>query len=339
MSKIIFSIILSGHSSLQKLGNKLPETTDIESRVKKVKRFLDSKYTDYKTYFLPLITPFLRGLASKGELVIAIDGSDVGKGCTALMVSVVWRKRALPICWLVRKCKKGHLPVSAHLEVLSQLLGLVPTGCRVILLGDGEFDSIEQQAFCKLHDWQYVVRTSKDTLIQTGDGEQFQLNRLRVSNSKEALFIGDVYLTAKKYGLVNCWVAYNKKEKTSMYWVTNLEYGPDVITYYKKRFGIETIFGDMKSRGFNIHKTRVEDANRIDKLLIIIGIAFLIVFAFGTFEKQIKPYLGLILRKDRVDSYSTFQIGLRSMQFWIENHLKLFKKFRKNFTKYICVRQ
>ena len=126
-----------------------------------------------------------------------------------------------------------------------------------------------------------MVRTSKVTFIQTGDGEQFQLNRLRVSNRKESLF---VYFTVKKYGLVNCLVTYNKKEKAAMYWVTNLVYNPDVITYYKKHFGIETIFGDMKSRNFNIHKTRIEDANRIDKLFSIIGIALLIVFAFGTFE-------------------------------------------------------
>ena len=285
-----------------------------------------------------MTTPFLHGLSRKGELVIAIDGSDVGKDCTALMVSVVWKKRALPICWLVRKCKKGHLPVSAHLDVLTMMAEILPGNCRVILLGDGEFDSIEQQAFCKGAGWQYVVRTAKDTLVQGSDGERYKLDSVRVCNSKETVFIEDIYFTAKKYGLVNCLVAYNKRERASMYWVTNMDYGPDVITYYKKRFSIETIFGDIKSRGFNIHRTKVADAERLDKLLIVVCMAFLMVFAFATFKEHIKPYLGKILRKDRIDDYSNFQIGLRAMQFWIANGLKLFKEFKKDFSKYICVR-
>lgn len=338
LSKIIFSIIHSGHSSLQKIGAGLSDDTDLESRVKKSKRFLDSKYTDHKSYFMPMITPFLHGLSNKGELVIAIDGSDVGKDCTALMVSVVWKKRALPICWLVRKCKKGHLPVSAHLDVLTTLKDILPTGCRVVLLGDGEFDSIEQQAFCKGVGWQYVARTAKDTLVEGSDGECYRLDSIRVCNSTETVFMEDIFFTAKKYGLVNCLVAYNKKERSCMYWVTNMEYGPDVIDYYKKRFSIETIFGDIKSRGFNIHRTKVGNPERINKLLIMVCIAFLIVFAFATFERRLSPHLGKILRKDRVKDYSTFQIGLRAMQFWIENRLKLFKEFKKDFSKYICVR-
>lgn len=95
-----------------------------------------------------MIGAFLEGLSGKGELIFAIDCSDVGKGCTALMVSVVWRKRALPVCWLVRKCKKGHLPVSAHLQVLGCLEALVSKSCKVVLLGDGKLDSIGQQEFC-----------------------------------------------------------------------------------------------------------------------------------------------------------------------------------------------
>lgn len=338
ISKIVFSIIQRGHSSLQKIGAGLNDSTDLESRIKKTKRFLDSKYTDFESYFLPMITPFLQGMARKSELVIAIDGSDVGKDCTALMVSVVWRKRALPLCWLVKKCKKGHLPVKAHIDVLTKLIALLPDDCKIILLGDGEFDSIELQAFCQTHGWYYVLRTAKDTLIQGSDGECYKLDSIRVTHNKQTVFIEDVCFTARRYGLVNCLVAYNKKEKACMYWVTNIEYGPDVIAYYKQRFSIETIFGDIKSRGFNIHKTKIADAERLNKLLIVVCMAFLLVFAFATFRKKIKPYLGKILRKDRINDYSTFQVGLRAMQFWINNQLKLFKQFKKNPTKYICVR-
>jgi hypothetical protein len=42
-------------------------------------------------------------------LVLAIDGSDIGRGCVTLMVSVIYQRRALPLVWVVVKGKKGHL--------------------------------------------------------------------------------------------------------------------------------------------------------------------------------------------------------------------------------------
>ena len=43
-----------------------------------------------------------------------MDGSGVGRGCTALMIHVVSKGRALPVAWLVRPGKKGHFPAAWH---------------------------------------------------------------------------------------------------------------------------------------------------------------------------------------------------------------------------------
>jgi len=109
LTKLLYSIINSGQSSLSRIGAEMPGATDIESRVKQAKRWLDSKYSDYESFFLPHIYPLLQSFSTQGPLLLAIDGSEVGKDCMALMVSVVWGKRALPVCWLVRKGKKGHM--------------------------------------------------------------------------------------------------------------------------------------------------------------------------------------------------------------------------------------
>jgi hypothetical protein len=36
----------------------------------------------------------------------------------------------------------------------------------------------------------------------------------------------------------------------------------EAIRYYQTRFRIETFFSDQKSRGFNIHKSHLEDCQR-----------------------------------------------------------------------------
>ena len=54
-------------------------------------------------------------------LVLVMDGSVVGRGCVALMLHVVYKGRALPIAWLIRRGKKGHFPEEMHLALLAQV--------------------------------------------------------------------------------------------------------------------------------------------------------------------------------------------------------------------------
>ena len=108
------------------------------------------------------------------------------------------------------------------------------------------------------------------------------------------------------------------------------------MVFYRKRFSIETIFGDIKSRGFNLQKLRVKDPKMISNILIIVCLAFLIVFAIGLNQQQIK--ISRIIRKDRVDDYSIFQIGFRIANYIIENQIDIFYKLNSIFKPYFCVR-
>lgn len=56
------------------------------------------------------------------------------------MVSVIYKKRAIPIVWTVRKGKTGHLPESLLYQLIEKLVAIAPESCRKTMLGDGEFD-------------------------------------------------------------------------------------------------------------------------------------------------------------------------------------------------------
>ena len=64
-----------------------------------------------EVYFLPYADVLLRHLALQ-TLVLIMDGSGVGRGCTALMIHVVYKGRALPLAWRVRHAPKGRSPRS-----------------------------------------------------------------------------------------------------------------------------------------------------------------------------------------------------------------------------------
>ncbi len=45
-----------------------------------------------------------------GELVLAINGRDVGRGCDTLLVDFVYKGRAVPLANIVVKGNKLHFP-------------------------------------------------------------------------------------------------------------------------------------------------------------------------------------------------------------------------------------
>jgi len=68
-----------------------------------------------------------------------------------LMVGVLYKKRALPIAWLVYKGKRGHTTAQRHIQVLEKVLPLLPEGVEVVLLGDAEYDTTEMIVWVEKH--------------------------------------------------------------------------------------------------------------------------------------------------------------------------------------------
>jgi hypothetical protein len=125
---------------------------------------------------LPYADVLLERLALQ-SLVLVIDGSVVGRGCIALMIHVVYKGRALPLCWLVRQGKKGHFPEDLHVALVEQVQEMIPPGTSVVLLGDGEFDGIGLQQSLEEANWSYVCRTGCN-LTATWDNVTFRLDTL-----------------------------------------------------------------------------------------------------------------------------------------------------------------
>jgi hypothetical protein len=95
-----------------------------------------------------------------------------------LMVSVIYKKRAIPIVWMSTKGKKGHLPEALHCQLVEKLIALVPGNCCKVLLGDGEFDGNALQGLLKRHGWNYVLRTRKDMVAKEDYRDDFCLKSL-----------------------------------------------------------------------------------------------------------------------------------------------------------------
>jgi Transposase DDE domain len=320
LAALISGIVGSKSSQLPHIATKVPDGTKPESRVKRFTRWLDNDHILEEVYFLPYADVLLRHLALQ-TVVLVMDGSGVGRGCTALMLHVVYKGRALPLAWRVRQAPKGHFPEDLHIAVVALMREVIPAGAKVVFLGDGEFDGTALQATLNEAGWCYVCRTAQST-VATWEGETFRLDTLGACSKPGTLIaLQEVKFTRDAYGpvmVLSCWA---KGYHEPQYLVSNMATAEEACRLYEKRFRIETFFSDQKRRGFHIHQSHMSDVQRLSRFLIAACLAYIwIVYLGSVCEKdQWRP---LIHRRKRCD-LSLFQLGLRLLEHLLNEEMPI----------------
>lgn len=318
LAALISGIVGSRHVSLPAVASKVPDGTARESRVKRFARWVQNERITADLYFMPYAEALLTSLAER-TLVLAMDGSDVGRGCMALMVSVVYQKRALPLAWVVVQGNKGHFPEDTHVRLLEQVQALVPEGADVIFVGDGEFDGVALQAAITAYEWSYVCRTAKNIqLCEAGDW--FTFADLGVTPG-HCISVPDVQFTQQAYGPVLAVAWWDAAYDAPLYLVTNLELAEEACFWYRKRFRIETFFSDQKTRGFHLNKSHIADPQRLARLMLAACLAYLWIIFLGVVAKR-DGWLSIIHRSDRCD-LSLFQLGLILLDHFLNEGLPI----------------
>jgi IS4 transposase len=83
------------------------------------------------------------------------------------------------------------------------------------------------------------------------------------------------------------WFDFKVYEK-ALFLISTLDNAPDIQDAYALRFRIETMFKDLKSRGFNVHENRLGKEFSRTNLLIVVALAFCIMLNFGFKYQNLK---------------------------------------------------
>jgi hypothetical protein len=192
-------------------------------------------------------------LKEGGPLLIVFDSSAVGRGCAALMASVLYQKRALPLAWTVKEGEKGHFSSADQRKLLRRVRATVPEETPAVFLGDGEFDSIGLQRTLDEIGFNYVCRTARSTLVEDHGGETFPIRQLHPFSGQRYALVEGASVTGQCCGPVQVIFWHEEGYENGVPLVTNFELAEEAIRFYKRRFQIETLFSDQKSRGFHVH--------------------------------------------------------------------------------------
>lgn len=312
LSALVCGIVQSKSTRLVDIALDVPSESKLESQIIQFRRWLQNKNVDFKLYYLPFIERIIHVLA-RDTIVLIIDGSETARGCVTLMVSMVYKGRALPLLWVTRKGKKGHFPQQMHIELIRAVKEMIPKGSDVVCLGDGEFDGTEWLQVLTGFGWHYVCRTAKNAILYEGE-EPFPIRDICPARGKCTL-IANLEFTESRNIMVNAVAYWGRQYQEPIYWVTNFETGEEAQLWYAKRFKIETMFSDFKSRGFNLNKSHVSNPERVARLMIAVCIAYIWVIYLGAFALEGDLHK-IIHRTDRCD-LSLFQLGKRLLRYFL----------------------
>jgi hypothetical protein len=312
LAALISGIVGSRRTNYPQIASKVPDATKVESRVKRFSRFMNEVEKAQEIHLMPFAAELLTNLANF-TLVLIMDGSEVGRSCMSLMLSVQYRGRALPLGWLVVSSEKGHFSQEKHVQLLSAVEAWIPAGADVVFLGDGEFDGTQLQENLEELGWKYACRTSANIILY--DGEEFSFQDLLLRPGM-CLGLEEVSFTRQRYGPILAVAWWRKTYQEPIYLVSNLDLVEEVCHWYQRRFKIETFFSDQKSRGFNLHKSHLSNPDRLAKLMLAACLAYLWIVYLGAWSIQQKLHL-VVHRTDRCD-LSLFQLGLRVLEYLLD---------------------
>jgi len=318
LAMLVTGMLRERSGQLKKIARGVQYDHKKESLAERFRRFVRNKHIQVEVEYAPFGQRIVQAVGA-GPLVLLIDSSKMGGKCLCLMLSVYYKSRALPLAWVTFKGKKGHSSQQTQLALFEQVKGLLPPELPVVLLGDGEFDGSEViDWFNQQPTWQYVCRTDKSNKVFY-QGQWQSLSQLPLQDGEET-FLSQVRFTeSNNVGPVNILVVWHEAKQEHWFFVTNLQTAAQAQAYYLWRFTIETLFSDLKDRGFHLDDTRLWHPERLHRLIFAAAIAYFFTIVLGVEAIISRAFVQLV----RTDAFyhSLFQLGLIYLDHLLNEYL------------------
>jgi Transposase DDE domain len=312
---------------IEKLAARLPLPIKFESRRRAIQRFLIERALDVSLIWLPIIKQIVdksmlaqkhrtrkKNSKESKKIYLAIDRTQ-WQANNILVVAVVINKRALPIYWEFLD-KKGCSNLREQQQILRPVFKLLGE-YQIFLLGDREFRGVHLAAWLTQLKIKYVFRIKGDTWVETSNGQLCLVNQFECKSGSR-YFYSPIKLTKiKGFGQSNLAIYWKRKyrgkqPKEAWYLVTNLDNADLAIAAYRHRMGIEMMFRDCKSGGYNLEGSKASQP-RLNSLVLLIAIAYTQSYLQGSKYRSTSTskYIGRD-QKSRYDTSSTSRFWLGS---------------------------
>ena len=283
LSQLILAIMMVKTINLVQISTAFKGRAKQSSNYKRITRFMSDFNLPFDSvaHFIEQTFPF-------GDTwSIAIDRTNWKfgkKDINVFVLAICYQGIAVPLLFSTLN-KRANTKTADRITMLERFIKLFGVGKIKHVLGDREFIGKEWLKFLMSKQIPFIIRLRSDILISNSKG--------RGKPSKN--FFRDLAPNSKKFlgrRMVLGSLVYVVGEKTitgeCKILITDAK-PENAMCGYAKRQEIETMFGCLKTRGFNFESTHMTELDRIDNLLAVMTIAFALSYRTGDIFKDIVP--------------------------------------------------
>jgi hypothetical protein len=215
----------------------------------------------------PLIAR-LAGGAEKRTLVLDRTNWKIGeRHVNILVLAIRTRHSQVPLMWVVLD-RAGHSETSERIALMQRYIALFGQDSIAMLLADREFIGADWFNWLTQNDIPFTIRIAHNRLVTRADGCRVRL-ATQITHHKRGR-----HCTATLDGMARPlhFAARKPKDGDWVIVATNRK-GHDALATYRKRWAIESLFGNTKTRGLNFEDTRLTDPAKLHLLTALIALA------------------------------------------------------------------
>jgi Transposase DDE domain len=313
LSWLALLILHKGTICLWRLAAHVATNAQTDSVRRRFYRFF--QYVRLDGALVARVVVDLLGIRGK-PWVLAIDRTNWDFGNTTiniLMISVRWNGMGVPLIWTLLP-GAGNSDTATRIGLLDRLVGTFPDLTIAMLMGDREFIGAA---------WMSDLRTRKIPFIL-----RLRENQQVVRDGYATWSIADIAKTLARgeKRIISGWCQLghdaNHQSPNLRLVVMRLASGEllalacsgnprRALARYRQRWTIETLFGNLKTRAFNLEDTHITDPGKLSTLLAILAIASALAVKTGVAMARIKP---IPVKQHGRKAYSLFALGLQGLR-------------------------
>lgn len=315
LSNAAMGAIASGSLAIHMIGQGLAQAMELSPKhcIKQVDRLLSNAHINTWEMFSDWV-PFVLG--DRKEAVVAMDWTDFDRDghATVVLSLVTGHGRGTPLIWTTvkKEALKDHRNFHED-AVLHRLREIVPQDLRVTVLADRGFGDTELYRFVEEDlGFDYIIRFRENILVTSKQGEEREAF-LWVPESGRAKTLDEVLLTGKRKPVPRV-VAVRKRAMKDAWCLATSRVdlkADEIIELYGKRWGIETVFRDIKDYrfGMGMKKVRTESTDRRDRLFLISALAIALLTLLGAAGEAVGLERTIKANTVKTRSYSLWRQG------------------------------
>ncbi len=267
-------------ANLMDLAAGLPLAADrTDMRYQWITRLLGNPLVISDEIMEPFAREVLEQAAADGEpVVLILDQSKMSDRHQVLMLALRYGDRALPLAWRV-EARQGAIGFDTQKALLDAVAPWLPAAVKVRLMGDRFYGTADLIGWCQNRTWDYRLRLKGNLVVVDVTGK----TTTGACARDRLYYLEDVELTGRR---ARTHIGILQDPGHAEPWIIAMSEPPSYLRTleYGRRWGIEPMFSDFKSRGFGIEDTQIRYADRLDRLILIMSLALYSAVSTGLWD-------------------------------------------------------